>query len=167
MSYTIDSFETQKVLSRILSGPSLRSQEMIKEVFPDKEVQDQIELLSSVREAIDNTINSKIETGLPKRIHRLRFCWTVLKTADNTIRNTKIADFPEIIRFEDLKGFFKDVFPFSIIHDCLLEQLFKQLGIEPNGAFIKHYSGFLKPAKKSHNLDIQLIDSEDNINIKN
>ena len=167
MTFEQESFEIQKVLSHILERPSLSSQEILKIAFPQKETAEQMVILTGVQKVIENKLNTKLEGGLPKRIHHLRFCWIVLRQADNVLRKSKAKDFPQITTLSYLKMLFENIFPAEEIHDCLMQQLCIRLGLEPNGGFVKQYSGFLKPGSKPRPLEIQFMDSEGNIYINN
>lgn len=167
MLFTKKSYEVHKLLSHILDNPSISSQDLVKKVFPDKDVSDQIEILSASRKVIEETLNTKLDNGLPKRIHRLRFCWTVLRLADNALRLKKTGDFPVIVNFDYLTELFSNIFPFPVTHACLLEKILEKLGVESNGMFIKQYSSFLKPSKNPRALNIQIYDREGKLYKKN
>jgi len=168
MTFEQESFEIQKVLSHILERPSLSSQDILKIAFPQKETAEQMVILTGVQKVIENKLNTKLEGGLPKRIHHLRFCWIVLRQADNVLRKSKAKDFPQITTLSYLKVLFENIFPTEEIHDCLMEQLCIRLRLEPNGGFVKQYSTFLKKrGAKPIPLDIKLMDSEDNIYLNN
>jgi hypothetical protein len=167
MTYESESFEIQKVLSQILEKPFLSSQEILKIALPEKEVSEQIDILSGTRKFIESQLNIKIESGLPKTIHHLRFSWKTLRLADNVLRVTKAKNFPQLITPDYLNSIFKDIFPAEELHDCLTQQLCIMLGLEPSGGFVKQYSGFLKPVRKPRPLDIKIKDSDGNIYINN
>ncbi len=166
MLFNKESYEVHKLLSQIIDKPSKSSQELVKEIFPEKGVSEQIEILTGTQKVIEETLNTKLDS-LPKCIHHLRFCWTVLRLADNALRFKKNADFPIIINFDFLTDLFSDVFSFPVTHVDLLEKILDKLGVDSNGMFTKHYSSFLKPGKKPSPLDIVLIDREGNRNKKN
>ena len=165
--FTKESYEVHKLLSHILDNPSISSQDLVKKVFPDKDVSDQIEILSASRNVIEETLNTKLDSGLPKRIHRLRFCWTVLRLADNALRLKKTGDFPVLVTFDYLTELFSDVYSFPVTHAFLLEKILEKLGIETNGMFIKQYSSFLKSSKNPRAVGIQICDREGNLYRKN
>jgi len=160
MPFTKESYEVHNLLSHVLDKPSTSSQVLAREVFPDKSVSDQIEILSGSREVIEEALNTKMDSGLPNRIHRLRFCWTVLRLADNALRLKKNQDFPVMITFDYLTELFTDAFPFPVTHACLLEKILDKLGVESNGGYIKQYSSFLKSSKQPRPLRIQICGRE-------
>jgi hypothetical protein len=163
MPFSKESYEVHKLLSHILDKPAISFQELVKINFPDKDVPDQIDLLSAARGIIEETLGTKFEGGLPKRIHRLRFCWTALRLGDNALRTTKTVDFPDIVNFDYLTKLFSGVFPFSVKHACLLEKILEKLGVEPNGMYVKQYSLFLKPSKIHRDLGIHICDPKGNL----
>ena len=167
MPFSKESYEVHKLLSNIIDNPSLSTQEILKKVFHDKSLTDQTEILSTCRNVIEETLNTKLEGGLPKLIHRLRFCWTVLRLADNALRLKKARDFPVVVNFDFLMELFSEVFPFPIIHACLLEKIIEKLGVESNGMFVKQYSSFLKPTKAKRKIGIQICDQKGNLYRKN
>jgi hypothetical protein len=165
MPFDFESLETQEVLARILSEPSISSQDIVNKLYPNKDNREKSDILTVVREFVEN---KKIKTDgkLPKLIHRLRFCWAVLRQADLILRKTKAGDFPDIINSGYLLNLFLDLFPSQTIHSCLLESLCLKLGIDKNGVFVSHYAAFLKQTKAKP-LNISIKDSEGNLYVGN
>jgi len=159
MLFAKDSYEVQKLLSEIIDKPFISSQELVKTVFPGKSVPEHIEILTGAQKVIEESLDTKLDS-LPKYIHHLRFCWTVLRLADNALRFTKASNFPVLIKWDFLFDLFSDVFKFPIAHECLLGNILNKLGVESNGMFIKHYSVFLKPSAKPKPSEVSLIDSD-------
>jgi len=162
MPITKESYEVHKLLSHVLDKPSISCQDLVKELFPDKDASDQIEILSGSREVIEETLQTQKDGGLPNLIHRLQFCWTVLRLADNTLRKIKKQNPPITTTFHELTELFANTFAFSVTHPCILEKIFYKLGVESNGGFIKQYSSFLKPGTKPspESLGIQICGRE-------
>jgi len=166
MPLTNESYEVNQLVSNIIADPSKSSQDLVKELFPDLSFSDQVEILSGFRDIVEKTLNTKLTSGLPNRIHNLRFCWRILRLADNALRLTKAGDFPRRITIEFLKELFRDVFPFSVEDTFIIERILEKLGVESNGAYAKHYSTFLKASSKPP-LNMQICGQEGDLYINN
>ena len=163
MQYSVESIEVQKVLTHILKRPADKSQSFVQSECPGLTSADYIEILSVVRKVLEANLGTSLETNLPKRISRLRFCWKVMRLADNAIRKQKVAYFPGIINFDFLFDYFCKIFPSLIYEKSFLEQLLINLGLEANGTFISIYSSFIKPSRKKKPLNINLVSSKGEI----
>jgi hypothetical protein len=142
MTYNNESIEVQTWIANILLDPVKEPQDLYKQLFPDRSNTDITEILSTAKSFLDP--QSKVT---PNIVHRLKLCWTALRQADVVIRKTKPEEFPEIIKNNFIEKLLKDVFPATQIHPVLSEAVCERLSAGKNGAFLRHYSIFLKQNK--------------------
>jgi hypothetical protein len=165
MSLNANSKEIQEILSLLLENPSLISSEAIKKSFPEIDLEKQGELFLSVRRVYENVLNFKtgqMGRGGPDLIHKLRFCWIVLKKADAIIKRKGKEYASSHTSLHQLKTLFEGIIPFKELHDCFLKQLCRMLYLGENAGFYRHYYLFLSSIKPK-NLQINLISSDKGI----
>jgi predicted nuclease with TOPRIM domain len=126
MSLNANSKEVQEVLSLLLENPSLISSEAIKKLFPEIDLGKQSELFLSVRRVYENVLNFKtgqMGRGGPDLIHKLRFCWIVLKKADAIIKRKGKEYASSHTSLRQLRTLFDGIIPVKELQDCFLQQL--------------------------------------------
>lgn len=163
MSFDSDSVEVQQFLAWILENPAANNNSRIRSLNPGISDTQQVDIISGVQRTLEKVLDISLEGGGPTLIHRLRFCWLILRKADNCIRkNGKRLITDKKIPPYNMKSMFEGLLTSKELHECFLAQLCGMLSLDPDGGFVRYYYELLS-GTKTKRLDLRLIDNSRNL----
>jgi len=166
MSFDSNSTEVQRCLSKILENPAADLE--IRPLFPNKSGNDQMDILNGVNRAIEKVLEISLQNeGRALLIHRLRFCWLILKRADNLIRKNGKKFISNKPPPYNMKNVFEGILNSTELHECFLSQLCDLLLLDADGGFVRYYYSLLRAPKRPKQLGLSLTNSDGTIITKN
>ena len=130
MSFGPDSIEVQQFLAWILENPAVNNIPKIRSLSPKISDSQLVEIISSVQRTVEKVLDISLEGGGPTLVHRLRFCWLILRKADSCIRkNGKRFIVDKKTPPYSTKNIFEGLLNSKELHECFVSQLCRTLAL--------------------------------------